>query len=256
MPERFAGIFHSSEGKEEKNMKKKILGIITIIVMAGAVFGQTAFAAGQLELVSAFPEDGGTGYQTINQMARLVFSQPIEVTENESCFRVVDGEGKEQPIMVLEQEDEPERVNLLFENELDQNTEYEILIDGALTDTQGNQLGEDVSISFKTKNAKTESLVTTVLMILMFVVIIFITFREQAKMQQEQQEAGKKVNPYKEAKREAEKRLAQRKKERDQKIEQYQKQMAQKRGEQTGQSQISGQGQKAGQNKNKSKKKK
>lgn len=210
-------------------MKKKFLSILAVIAAVGMISVQAVFAAGQLELVSAFPEDGGTGYQTMNQMARLVFNHPVTAEGNEDCFQVLDAEGKEQSIMVLEQENEPERINLLFENELQQNAEYKIVIDGSFTDEEGNQLGEDVTISFKTKNTKTESLVTTGLMILMFVVIIFITIKEQAKQQTEQQDSkDKKVNPYKEAKKEAEKRLAQKKKERSQKISEYQRQNAQK----------------------------
>ena len=213
-------------------MKKRILGIVTALVIAGMMLCQTAFAAGTLELVSAFPEDGKSGYEIMNQYARLVFSGAIDVEQNKEYFKVEGPEGKEEPVRVLEEADQPERVNLLFENQLVESTEYTIIIDGALSDVDGNTLGEDVTITFKTKSMKRESLITTVMMFVMMGVIIVMTFREQAKQQRQQQSDEKqKVNPYKEAKKEAEKKVSQRKKNRKEAVEAYQKEIRRKQEE-------------------------
>lgn len=206
-------------------MKKKILSMLAAFMILSVVFCQSAFAEGGLTLVSAFPKDGGTGYQISNQMARLVFSEEVTADVNKDCFHVFDSEGESVEVKVLEQKDEPERINLVFTKDLKDNSEYKIVIDGGLTAENGDTLGKDVTIEFKTKNMKTESLITTVLMFGMFGVIIVMTFREQAKSQKEnnQSDKNKKVNPYKEAKKEAEKIVSQRKKERDQKVKEYQK---------------------------------
>ena len=186
-------------------MKKKLAMIFAamLILLAAA---PTAYGAG-LEVTEIFPKTDSTGLQTVNQMARIYFSGDIDIKANEDCFKIVDPDGKAQKIMVLEQPEEPNRVNLVLEGDLKENTEYTIQIDGALTDTAGNTLGQDYTSSFKTRSQRTDSIVTTVMMVLMFGAVIVFTLRDQRKQQEEQEErdrrAGKekKVNPYKEAKK-------------------------------------------------------
>lgn len=215
-------------------MKKRILAILTGLVIFGVMFCQPAFASGGLELVSAFPEDGKSGYEIMNQYARLVFSGEIDVEANKNYFKVVGPEGKNEPVRVLEQEDQPERVNLLFEKELVESTEYTIIIDEKLSDVDGNTLGEDIEITFKTKSMKTESLITTVMMFAMMGVIIVMTFREQMKQQNQQDDGKQKVNPYKEAKKEAEKKVQKRKQDRKDAVEAYQKEFRKKQAQKEG----------------------
>lgn len=223
-------------------MRKRILGIITAWMIFGVMLCQNAFAGGTLELVSAFPEDGKGGYEITNQYARLVFSGAIDVEENKEYFRVEGPEGEKESIRVLEEENQPERVNLLFENQLMESTEYTIIIDGALSDVDGNTLGEDVLINFKTKSMKRESLITTVMMFVMMGVIIIMAFREQMKQQSQQQTDDKqKVNPYKEARKEAEKKVSQRKKNRKEAVEAYQKEIRKKQEEKDKKSNSQGQ---------------
>jgi len=97
------------------------------------------------------------------------------------------------------------------------------------TDEDGNTLGEEYKTTFKTKSAKTESLVTTGMMVVMFAGIIVFTLRDQAKKAREAAEeeakSGKKkpekVNPYKDAKKEAERIRAQKKKEKEMKVREH-----------------------------------
>ena len=198
-------ILCEAERNEEEEMKKRfamIVAALLICLMAAPV----VYGAG-LEVTDIFPKTDSTGLQTVNQMARIYFSGDIDIKANEKCFKIVDENGKAQKIMVLEQEDEPNRVNLVLAGDLKESTKYTIVIDGSLTDTAGNKLGEDYESSFTTRSQRQDSIVTTIMMVVMFGAVIVFTLRDQRKQQEQQEErdkkAGKekKVNPYKEAKK-------------------------------------------------------
>ena len=205
MPGDPAEILCEAERNEEEEMKKRLAMIFAVMLIclasAPAVFG-----AG-LTVESIYPKSDDTGLQIVNQMARIVFSGEIDVDANQDCFKIVDADGNAQEIMVLEQEDEPNRVNLVLVKDLEQNMTYTIIIDGSLTDKAGNELGEEYTSSFTTRSQRTDSIMTTVMMVVMFGAVIIFTLRDQRKQQQEAAEkdkkAGKekKVNPYKEAKK-------------------------------------------------------
>ncbi|MDO4481564.1 MAG: Ig-like domain-containing protein [Bacillota bacterium] len=207
-------------------MKKRFLKILTAALLICMFAVQSVYAAGNLTIESIYPADGETGVQTTNQMARIVFSGNIDIEANQDYFKILDSDGKEQEILVLEQPDIPNRVNLVLVGDLSDSTEYTIVIDGAVTDTEGNALGADSKTVFKTKSLKTDSIVTTVMMVVMMAAIIIFTFRDQAKKAREAEEAAvksgkkkpEKVNPYKDAKKEAEKIHAQKQKEKEMKV--------------------------------------
>ena len=206
-------------------MIKRLSKWLVVAVVINIMLCQAAFAAGGLVLESAHPEDGGTGYFTTNQMARLVFSGDVSKMESDAYFKVYGPENQEEELKIVSEPDNPKRMNLVFIKELEQNAEYRIVIDKSLQDAEGNTLGEDVVITFRTKNTATDGVITMVLMGLMFGAIIFFTVRDQRKQMEEQRDTGKKkeqkVNPYKEAKKEAEKIVAEKKKERKEKVAQY-----------------------------------
>ncbi len=210
-------------------MKKRLFRILALTMIISLFAIQGVYAAGQLSVESIFPEDGSKGIQINNQMARIVFSGNIDIDKNKDCFKIVDSSGKEQSILVLEQPDVPNRVNLVLKDTLNENEEFTIIISEDLTDEDGNTLGEEYKTTFKTKSAKTESLVTTGMMVVMFAGIIVFTLRDQAKKAREAAEeeakSGKKkpekVNPYKDAKKEAERIRAQKKKEKEMKVREH-----------------------------------
>lgn len=206
-------------------MKKRFLKILAAALLICMFTVQSVYAA-DLTIESIYPADGETGVQTTNQMARIVFSGNIDIKTNEGYFKILDSKGEEQEILVLEQPDIPNRVNLVLVGDLSDSSEYTIVIDGAVTDTEGNTLGADSKTVFKTKSLKTDSIVTTVMMVVMMVAIVVFTFRDQAKKAREAEEAAvksgkkkpEKVNPYKDAKKEAEKVYAQKQKEKEMKV--------------------------------------
>ncbi len=205
MPGDPAEILCEAERNEEEEMKKRFAMIVAALLIC-LMAAPMVYGAG-LEVTDIFPKADSTGLQTVNQMARIYFSGDIDIKANEKCFKIVDENGKAQKIMVLEQEDEPNRVNLVLASDLKESTKYTIVIDGSLTDTAGNKLGEDYQSSFTTRSQRQDSIVTTIMMVVMFGAVIVFTLRDQRKQQEQQEErdkkAGKekKVNPYKEAKK-------------------------------------------------------
>lgn len=189
-------------------MKKKISAVIAALFIVMAMSPAVFAAGGGLQVESIFPGDGDTGLQLTNQMARIVFNGPIDKQYFDDKYFSVKGEdGKKESILVLEQSDDPNRVNLVMKKDLKESTTYTITISAKVADTEGNVLGETQKYTFKTKSQKRESLITTVLMFAMFGAIILFTVRDAKNQQQEtQKQTGQKpqkVNPYKEAKKEA-----------------------------------------------------
>ena len=58
-------------------------------------------------------------------------------------------------------------------------------------------MGADSKTVFKTKSIKTDSIVTTVMMVVMMGAIIVFTIRDQAKKAREQEEADRKAGKKK-----------------------------------------------------------
>ncbi|MBQ4339620.1 MAG: Ig-like domain-containing protein [Firmicutes bacterium] len=207
-------------------MKKRFLRILAAVLLMSLLMTQSVYAD-SLTIESIYPEDGATGMQTTNQMARIVFSSGIDAEANADCFKILDSEGNEQEILVLDQPEEPERVNLVLVGNLEDSSEYTIVIDGKVTDMKGNQLGAESKTTFKTRSLKTDGIITTVMMVVMMVGIVVFTIRDQAKKTREAEEAAakksgkpkvEKSNPYKDAKKEAERIRAQKQKEKERKV--------------------------------------
>ena len=116
-------------------MKKRILKILAMALMISMFMVQNIYATGNLSIESIFPADGETGIQTANMMVRIVFDGDIDIAKNENYFKILDSEGKEQEILVLEQPEVPYRVNLVLVKDLKDSTEYTVVVDGAVTDT-------------------------------------------------------------------------------------------------------------------------
>jgi len=80
------------------------------------------------------------------------------------------------------------------------DSEYTLKVSAFLQDDDGNTLGEDIDITFKTINQRRNSLVSMLLMFVLYAGIIGVTIRS-ARKGQEEQKKEETVNPYKEAKR-------------------------------------------------------
>jgi hypothetical protein len=79
------------------------------------------------------------------------------------------------------------------------------VIDAGLVDNDGNELGTEKTISFKTYNQRVNNLVNMAMMFIMFGGIMFLSVRQQNNEKEEEvpKDAPKEAafNPYKEAKK-------------------------------------------------------
>jgi hypothetical protein len=190
-----------------------IAALTSIMILISAAF---CFAEGELKLVSSYPEDGQTNTSIENLGVKLTFNNPINSEEakkvDESKFRIVDEDGAKVPVLVLFSDKNDGLVLVLADPDqgftAKNNSEYKLIIDADVVDNNGNTLGKEATISFKTYNQKVNNMVNMAMMFIMFGGIMFISVRQNMKKEDEEEPSKQKesvremaFNPYKEAKR-------------------------------------------------------
>lgn len=188
-------------------MKKAgiILSLTILMILMSFSF---CFASG-LELLDSYPKDGSNDARPENFLVKLYFNEDVSSqemqTDNESEFRFTDAKGKELPIKALYDEKKPKEIWVLVEKVLESDSEYTLHISGDLETANGDTLGQDKTITLKTRNVSTDNNVNMGLMGVMMVGMIVFTSlsaKRQLKKQEEEEIAKSeaKVNPYKVAK--------------------------------------------------------
>lgn len=181
------------------------------MIMAASAF---CFADGGFDLVSSYPEDGQTNTSMENLGVKLTFSNAMDsdaaTAANADKFSIYDPDGKTVPIQVLFSDKEDGLVLVLADTDqgfvAKNNSEYKLVISGDLVDNDGNTLGADKTVTFRTYNQRINNIVNMVMMTVMFGGIMVLSLRqnnnkeeEDPKAKEESKEAA--FNPYKEAKR-------------------------------------------------------
>ena len=187
-----------------------ILTSIMIMLMSAFTFA----ADGDLKLVTSYPQDGQKNTSIENLGVKLTFNNPINSKAAQKAdadkFKILDEDGKEVPIQVLFSNKNDGLVLVVADTDKGftaaNNAEYVLHIDGDLVDNDGNTLGKDQTISFKTYNQRVNNIVNMAMMFVMFGGIMVISMRQNN--QKKEDEADKKkeenkeaFNPYREAKR-------------------------------------------------------
>lgn len=192
---------------------KRLGGIVCLVALIVTMTASMCFGTESLKVVETYPKDGQKNTTTENMGVKLWFNNDMGAKEtlkaNSKCFKIVGEDGKKLPIKVFYSPKDPKEVMVLLDAnkkvEIAQNSDYTLVIDKKLQDSDGNQLGKDEKITFKTLNQKKN---TTVYMVMMGIMMVgmFVFSSIQMKRQMEGQEDNKAVkeepfNPYKEAKR-------------------------------------------------------
>jgi hypothetical protein len=189
-----------------------LIAVITsIMIMASAAF---CFAESELTIVSSYPEDGQKNTSMENLGVKLTFSNPINSEEAKkadlSKFAIYDEDGKAIPIEVLFSEKNDGLVLVLADIDkgftAKNNSEYKLVVDAGVVDNEGNELGEEKTITFRTYNQRVNNMVNMAMMMIMFGGIMVLSVRQQNNKEEEEEpkkdepkEAA--FNPYKEAKK-------------------------------------------------------
>ncbi len=190
-----------------------LIAILTsLLIMAMSAF---AFAGdGDLKIVSSYPKDGQTNTSMENLGVKLTFNNPINSKEAKKAdadkFKIIDEDGKAVPIQVLFSDKNDGLVLVVADPDQGftaaNNAEYVLQIDGGLVDNDGNTLGKDQTITFKTYNQRVNNIVNMVMMMVMFGGIMVISMRQNNQKKEDETDKKKEetkevFNPYKEAKR-------------------------------------------------------
>ena len=197
---------------EDQLMKKiSLIAILTsVMIMAASVF---CFADGGFDLVSSYPENGQSNTSMENLGVKLKFSAAMDSEEataaNADKFVIYDEDGKAIPIIVLFSEKEKGLVLVLADTDkgfvAKNNSEYRLVVSGELVDNDGNTLGADKTVSFKTYNQRVNNMVNMAMMFVMFGGIMVLSLRQNNEKEDEEpkKEETKEqaFNPYREAKR-------------------------------------------------------
>ena len=191
---------------------KKISLIAVLTAVMVMISAAASFAAGGLELVSSYPENGQDNTSIENLGVKLTFNHPINSKEAQkvdaSKFKIVDDEGVTVPTKVLFSEKNDGLVLVLAlmdeDYKVKNNAEYKLTIDAGLVDNEGNTMDQAKEIKFKTYNQRVNNMVNMGMMFVMFGALMFFTMRQNLKKEEEEGEDTPKdaaFNPYKEAKR-------------------------------------------------------
>ena len=171
------------------------------------------FAEGGFQLESSFPEDGQTNTSMENLGVKLTFSKALNSEEaqkaNAGKFVIYDDEGNTIPTQVLFSDDEGGLVLVLADIDkgfvAKNNSEYKLVVSGEVVDNDGDVLGADETVTFKTYNQKINNMVSMGMMFVMFggVMVLSLKQNNDKKEDEEPKDAPKEAafNPYKEAKR-------------------------------------------------------
>lgn len=192
----------------------KILSLVVILTVLSTAFCfAAAEGAGKLELKDTYPKDGATGTAVENMGVKLyfdtTFTQEKLKNANENAVKLYDEEGNVLPTQVLYSTQEPGVVLVLFDNrnadkdvKIEQSSTYTFKLSADFTDDNGNTLGKEESISFKTLNQNANMWINMAMMLAIFGGMMIMTARNAKKKEDEAKKAKEeKVNPYKEAKR-------------------------------------------------------
>ena len=186
--------------------------ITTIMIMTASLL---CFAEDSLTLLNSYPENGQTNTSMENLGVKLTFSNPINSDDAKAAdadkFKIVDEDGEEAPLQVLFSEKNDGVVLVLADvNEgftAKNNSEYKLVIDADLVDNDGNTLGTEQTVTFKTYNQRVNNMVNMAMMVIMFGGIMVLSIRQNNNKKEEEEQQPKDApkepafNPYREAKR-------------------------------------------------------
>ncbi len=191
----------------------RIISLAVILTVCATMFCFAENAGeGTLALNDTYPKDGATGTAVENMGVKLyfdsTFTQEKLKSANEDAVTLSDEQGNTLPTQVLYSQKEPGVVLVLFDNtkqtddvKIEQNATYTFKISKDFRDDEGNTLGTDKTISFKTLNQSANMAVNTLMMFGIFGVMMFVTAKNAKKSAESDNQKEEKVNPYKEAKK-------------------------------------------------------
>ena len=205
----------SATSKNERNYRvmrrKGLIAVLTaVMVLASSAF---CFAgSGDLVLEKSYPEDGQKNTSIENVGVKMYFNGTFtdEATReaNAKAIKIVDSKGKKIKTKTLYSDDEDGMVLVVATSgktsTVSASETYTLVIKPGFTDDNGNTLGEETKVSFKTYNQRVNNIVNMVMMVVMFGGIMVLSLKQtkdEANKKKEETANKEVFNPYREAKR-------------------------------------------------------
>ena len=205
-------------------MKKRVSLIACIALTAALIFSMMGFAAANTAYASknngftiteTSPADGSKGNTKDNVCLKIFFSKDVGdkvcAVANEDMFGLKDAEGNEIPTRIYYSTENAKYAIIAVDttkrgSTIEGNSDYTFYISKDFVDNDGDRLGEDYNVAFKTLNQKRSTGIYMVLMIAMFAAMFVFSMKSNRKSKEEESGVADKYltetfNPYKEAKR-------------------------------------------------------
>lgn len=180
--------------------------ILSLSILISLMSVSVCFAAG-LQLLDSYPRNGSHDSTLDNVVVKLYFNEDVSAEEvqeaNKKAFKFTDEEGNELPLRILYPTKNNKEIWVLVNQSLKSDSQYKLEISSDLMIPNGDTLGKDQTVEFRTRNTGTDATVNMVLMGIMMVgMIVFtsISTKRALKKEEAKKETEKKVNPYKVAK--------------------------------------------------------
>lgn len=191
---------------------KRIGAILTLAALLVTLSTTFCFADSGLTLKSSYPEDGSSGASIENLGVKLYFDGTMTEDKagkanDDKVFQLYDSNGNKLPTRTLYNSKEEGVVLVLLDTnsekkvKVESNSEYTLKISGQLVDDEGNSLGKDREITFKTLNQSVNTMISMGMMVVMFGGMMLVSIKTAKKAVEEEKKRQEKVNPYKEAKK-------------------------------------------------------
>lgn len=188
--------------------------LTTLILLMSSV---CVFAdGGDFQLLSTYPEDNQTNTTKDNMCVKLQFNKSVgtkdeTVEANKDTYKITDSKGNELPTRILYNPKDTKEVLVVVDTVKLQKKEikikdeevYKLTISKDFQDDEGQEVGKDIVVRFKTLNQSRSQWIYMGMMIIMFGAIFIISARQMRKHEEEDSKNPLEdaFNPYKEAKR-------------------------------------------------------
>ena len=140
--------------------------ILSLSILMFLMSFSVCFAAG-LQLLDSYPRNGSDDSTLENVVVKLYFNEDVSAEEvqaaNKGAFKFTDEEGNELPLRILYPKNKDE-IWVLVNQRLESDSQYKLEISSDLRVPNGDTLGEDQTVEFKTRNTSTDTTVNMALM--------------------------------------------------------------------------------------------
>ncbi len=201
---------------------KRILTILILAMMMVMVMAPGVSAA-SFQVDKTSPEDGASGAAIDNLGVKVFFNEDVyskdNLSKNEKAVTLIEmdetetedgdvklSEGNEIPIQVIFNPEAKSEMMALAVGEKEKDliksdTAYKLVISEEFVSADGDALGEEVVVEFRTQNSNTTMITSVVMMVVMVVCMVYFTSRSAKKeAEKAKKDKDEAVNPYKEAK--------------------------------------------------------